>query len=182
MSRKLLIGSGIALLLLIVAFFMLRSYTKSFSPEATARYTDRGFRIEVKYSQPSKKGRLIFGLEAQNAVVPFGKVWRTGANEATQIQLDTETVIAGHSVKSGIYTLWTIPGPDGWEVILNQDTGQWGTQYNDGKDLFRANIATRTLTEAVEVFTISFEEQPEGVDMLLSWDHTQVIVPIRPLT
>lgn len=179
MNRKLLVGGGIAVLLLTVAFFLLRSYTKSFSPEAVASYKERGFSIEVNYCQPSKKGRLIFGPENSDALVPYGKVWRTGANEATILRLGTGVTLAGTAVKSGNYSLWTIPGPNGWELILNEEIGQWGTQYNDGKDLLRAKIATRPLPEVVESFTIRFEEQADGVDMLLSWDQTEAIVPFR---
>ncbi|GAB2766523.1 hypothetical protein GCM10027275_05490 [Rhabdobacter roseus] len=164
----------------LVAFLGLRSYTKSFSPEAVAEYNKNGLQVAVQYSRPSKKSRLIFGREQDNALVPYDKVWRTGANEATTIQFAQDVLFAGKPVKAGQYTLWTIPGPARWKVILNREVGQWGTNYNDGQDLFRSDVDIRIQPKVAEKFAIYFEDQPEGTAMILQWDQTEVIVPIRP--
>jgi hypothetical protein len=172
----------IVLILVVVAgavFVGLRRYTKSFSPEAVAEYNKDGLEVEVHYSRPSKKNRLIFGREQDNALVPYDKVWRTGANEATTIRFGQDVLFAGKPVKAGQYSLWTIPGPAKWKVILNREVGQWGTSYNDGQDLFRTEVNIRIKTKVAEMFAIYFEDQPEGPAMILQWDQTEVIVPIR---
>ncbi len=164
---------------LVVAFIAFRSYTKSFSPEAVAEYSRDGLNITATYSRPSKKGRLLFGLEKDNALVPYDKVWRTGANEATVVEFNQDVLVAGKLVKAGAYSLWTIPGPGKWKVIINKETGQWGTNYNDGQDILRQDIDIRIRPEVAERFTIYFEEQPKGVNMILRWDQTEAIVPIQ---
>ncbi|WP_247232779.1 DUF2911 domain-containing protein [Telluribacter sp. SYSU D00476] len=180
MNRPLLI-SAIVVVGLVVAFIAFRSYTKSLSPEAVAEYSQDGLKITVSYSRPSKKRRLIFGLEKDNALVPYDKVWRTGANEATVIQFNRDVSVAGKPVKAGTYSLWTIPGPAKWKVILNKETGQWGTSYNDGQDVLRQEVDIRIRPQVAELFTIYFEGQPNGANMVLRWDQTEAIVPVRTL-
>jgi len=166
--------------LLLAGFFAYIRYTRSFSPEAVATYDRKALNIRVSYGRPAKKERYIFGRQEDKALVPYGKVWRTGANEATLIDLPQDVIFAGKSVKAGQYSLWTIPGPGGWKVILNSETGQWGTEYNDGKDIFTAEVPIRIRTGVQQLFTIYFEEQAVGVNMILSWDQTEAIVSIRP--
>jgi hypothetical protein len=170
----------LALLILLLGFFGLRKYTKSFSPESSAAYDKNGLKIEVAYSRPAKKERYIFGREEDKALLPYGKVWRTGANEATVITFDQDVTFAGKPVAAGKYSLWTIPGPGSWQVILNAETGQWGTNYNDGKDILNATIPIRISQATQELFKIYFEDQTQGVNMILSWDHTEAIISIRP--
>lgn len=171
------------ILLIIIAglagFFILRKYTKTFSPASVSAYHQNGIDVEVNYSQPAKKGRYIFGREEDKALVPYGKVWRTGANEATTIKLDQDVKFAGQVVKAGTYSLWTIPGQSGWKVILNSETGQWGTEYHDGRDLLKADVKIRVSRKVEELFKIYFQEQPDGVNMILSWDQTEAIIPIQ---
>ncbi|TDE12436.1 DUF2911 domain-containing protein [Dyadobacter psychrotolerans] len=167
-------------LFLVVSFLVYKRYTKSFSPEASVVYDQRGLEIEVSYGRPAKKGRYIFGRQQDNALVPYEKVWRTGANEATIIDLPQNVIFAGKPVKAGQYSLWTVPGPGTWKVILNSETGQWGTEYNDGKDVFQCEVPIRIRSGIQQLFTIYFEEQPVGVNMILSWDQTEAVVSIKP--
>lgn len=172
------------ILLLIIAaglagFFILRKYTKSFSPTSIAAYHDKGIDVEITYSQPAKKGRYIFGREQDKALVPYGKVWRTGANEATIIKFDKDVKFAGQEVKAGTYSLWTIPGQSVWKVILNNESGQWGTEYNDGQDFLKSDVKIRVNRKVEELFKIYFQEQPNGVNLILSWDQTEAIIPIQ---
>jgi hypothetical protein len=178
MKKTLLIVS-IILVILVAGFFGFKKYTKSSSPSAVAAYHQKGIDIEVTYSKPSKKKRYIFGREQDHALVPYGKVWRTGANEATVITFESEVNFAGKPVKPGTYSLWTIPEQSKWKVILNRETGQWGTNYNDGQDLLRAEVPIRINRKVEELFKIYFEEQPNGVQMILSWDQTEAIIPIQ---
>ncbi len=179
MNKKLLLFSGIGLLVVVLIFAGQKSYTKSFSPSATAVYDRDGLYAKVQYCQPLKKGRLIFGRETDQALVPYGKVWRTGANEATLLTLGQDTKVGDTSVPAGTYSLWSIPGPAKWQIVLNEETGQWGTQYNDGKDLARIPVPIRVKTPVTEDFTIYFQESPEGVNMILSWDQTEAVVTMR---
>ncbi len=177
-NKTILIGS-LVLLSFFIIFLGYRRYTKLFSPEAVSLYQNNGLVIRVTYCRPAKKGRLIFGREKDNALVPYGKVWRTGANEATLITFVQDILVAGTPVKAGTYSLWTVPGPAKWEVILNKETGQWGTQYNDGMDIARVEVPIRINPDVSGDFEIYFEEAPDGPNMILDWDQTEVIVPIK---
>lgn len=163
----------------LAGFFILRKYTKTFSPATVAEYHQNGIDVEVNYSRPGKKGRFIFGREQDNALVPYGKVWRTGANEATLITIGEGVIFAGKPVDAGTYSLWTIPDQSSWKVILNRETGQWGTNYNDGQDFLTSEVRIRVSPKAEELFRIYFQEQPKGINMILSWDQTEAIVPIQ---
>ncbi|GAA4411625.1 DUF2911 domain-containing protein [Nibrella viscosa] len=172
--KRVLIIVGVVLVVLLLAFIGFRSYTKSFSPAATAEIEQNGLRIKVEYSQPYKKGRKIFG-----GLVPYGEVWRTGANEATVIDFDEDVTVAGQPLDEGEYSLWSIPSQAGWIIIFNKETGQWGTNYDQTKDVLRVPVTTRKREQPAEQFFISFVPQPEGTDMLLAWDETEAVVPIR---
>ncbi|WP_439555303.1 DUF2911 domain-containing protein [Dyadobacter sp.] len=161
----------------VIGFAGMRMYTKSFSPEAVAETSKNGVNVKVTYSKPSKKGRLIFGREQDNALLPYGKVWRTGANEATIIEIGSGLTIAGKPVQAGTYSLYSVPGQGSWKIILNSEVGQWGTNYNDGKDVLRVEVPIRIRSSVQELFDIYFEEIPTGVNMILSWDQTEAIVP-----
>ncbi len=172
--KRILIILGALSAILLVAFLVLRSNAKSQSPAAVAQINQNGLTVKVDYCRPYKKGRAIFG-----GLVPYGQVWRTGANEATLISFGQDVTVAGHPLKAGEYTLWTIPSQQGWIAILNGETGQWGTNYDPKKDVFRAPIVARPHTPPVEQFTISFAPISGGTDLILAWDQTEAVVPIR---
>ena len=130
--------------------------------------------LSVEYSRPSKRGREIFG-----SVVPWNTVWRTGANAATHFRTSSDIVIGGTRVPAGTYTLWTLPTPAGWKLIINRQTGQWGTVYQESQDLARVDLRVETLTDPVELFTIAIEPDGAGAMLLMSWDRTRVVVPIE---
>ena len=170
----------VVLALLASAFVFVRFYyTKSFSPSASEKYEKNGFVITVDYCQPSKKDRLIFGEEKDKALVPYGKWWRTGANEATVIKFSKDVNIAGKALKSGTYTLFTIPEKDNWTIIFNQEVGQWGLAYDEKKNVMTVQVPSMQTDSSAEQFKISFDEKPDGGDMILHWDTTQVVVPIK---
>ena len=121
------------------------------SPRDTTRFqTPDGRRIYVDYGRPSMRGRKIMG-----GLVPYGRVWRTGANAATTLVTDVDLSIAGHAVPRGTYTLYTLPTARGWTLIVNRQTGQWGTEYDGARNLGTAPMATETRAAPVERFTIS---------------------------
>jgi hypothetical protein len=130
--------------------------------------------IEVVYSRPSMKGRQIFG-----SLVPFGQVWRTGANNATKVTFSTPVKLNGTEVPAGSYALYTIPGEDEWTVILNKGVGKSGTQYDEKDDVFRFKATPVQLPDtSIETFTIEFNHlRDESAVLNLVWDKT--VVPVK---
>lgn len=164
----------IVVAVLAVAFFALRTYTKSKSPAETAKFDQNGLSVQVDYCRPYKKGREIFGK-----LEPYGKVWRTGANEATIFDVKQDVKIGDKALKAGKYSLWTIPNVDKWTIVLNSETGQWGTMYDEKKDVLRVDVPAGKTAETVEQLTIDFATAEGGSDMNIRWDNTEVKVPIR---
>ena len=140
---------------------------------ATLRYKDAY--VKVTYSQPQKKGRKIFG-----GLVPYGEIWRTGANEATEITLTRDMTIMDQVVKAGTYSLFTIPGEDTWTIILNTDLGLWGSyNYNPKLDLMRFAVPTTVNDVNFEAFTIIFDQRNELADLLIMWDDVKLSLPLK---
>ncbi len=128
--------------------------------------------IKVLYGRPQKKGRSIFGN-----IVPYDKVWRTGANEATEITFFQDVKLGEQEIKAGTYTLFTIPGKKSWTIILNSDTDVWGSYYYDkDKDVARIDIPVNN-TDVVEYLSIAFTKETDGANMILAWDNIMVVVP-----
>ena len=128
--------------------------------------------VEVSYGRPYKKGREIFG-----GLEKYGKVWRTGADEATQITFTKDATVGGKPVKAGTYTLFTIPDQNEWTIILNSQLGQWGAYEYDkhkDKDVLQVKVPAKKLDKPVEQLTIRFA----GSNMIIEWDTTQVSVPV----
>lgn len=129
--------------------------------------------IKVVYGRPAKKGRDLFG-----ELVPFDKVWRTGANEATEIRLYAETKVAGETLEAGIYTLFTIPGEDTWTIIFSKQTDLWGSyEYNEEMDQLRVEVAASEGDESLENFSVGYKEVDEAVHLVLGWGTTRVEIP-----
>ncbi|MGC2194646.1 MAG: DUF2911 domain-containing protein [Terriglobales bacterium] len=144
------------------------------SPAASAqcKFAD-GKSIKVDYSSPRAKGRKIFG-----ELVPYGQVWRTGANEATTFVTDTNLTIGGKDVPAGNYTMFTVPNQDKWALIISKKTGEWGIPYPEGQDLMRADMSVSKTAAPVENFTISFHEMGTGCHMFVDWENTRATVEI----
>jgi hypothetical protein len=142
------------------------------SPRDTVQATVAGANLMVDYSRPSKRGRTIFGT-----VVPWGQLWRTGANAATQFRTDKTLVIGGVEVPAGFYTLWTIPNPQGWKLVINSETGQAGTAHNAEKDLYTIDMTVGAIDSPVERFTIAVVPQGAGGALNFEWDTTRASVP-----
>jgi hypothetical protein len=145
------------------------------SPPATAEVTLKGKQITIKYSRPSMRGRKIMG-----DLVPYGKVWRTGANDATALTTPIELNIGGANVPAGQYTIFTLPSPDTWKLIVNKQTGQWGLEYHEDRDLARIDMQKLQLSKPVEQFTISFQKKSEdSANLILEWETTKLSVPVH---
>ncbi|HEY0154617.1 MAG TPA: DUF2911 domain-containing protein [Longimicrobium sp.] len=150
------------------------------SPRDTARLEiAAGKRVYVDYGRPSMRGRRIVG-----ELVPYGRVWRTGANAATTLVTEADLRIGDALVPRGTYTLYTLPTAQGWTLIVNRQTGQWGTQYEASRDLVRIPMRTTRLAQPVEKFTIALERgTARGTGTLaMAWENTRLTVPVRVQT
>ena len=145
------------------------------SPPAKAGFTFAdGKTITVDYSSPRMKGRKIYG-----ELVPFDKVWRAGANEATTFVTDANLIVGGAAVPAGSYTMFAIPGQGKWTLIISKKTGEWGTQYpGESNDLARVEMKVSKLPAPVENFTIAFDKTAKGCTMRLDWEATRASVEI----
>lgn len=143
------------------------------SPPGTASvsFAD-GKTITIAYSRPSMRGRQIFG-----GLVPYGQVWRTGANAATSFKTDVDLTIGGVSVPAGSYTLYSIPNETGWKLIINKQTGQWGTKYEEKDDLARVDMKVSKNASPTEQFTISLDKSgANSATLKLDWANTTASV------
>jgi Protein of unknown function (DUF2911) len=143
-------------------------------PASTSCDLGGGHTIGTDYSSPRMKGRKIYG-----ELVPYGKVWRTGANEATTFVTVGGVVVGGTTVPSGSYTLFTIPNADKWTLIINKKTGEWGIPYKyESDELARVDMKVSKLPSPVENFTISYEKSGNGCTMNIDWESTRASVDI----
>jgi hypothetical protein len=135
---------------------------------------DAGPLVKVVYSRPMKKGREVFG-----GIVSYDKVWRTGANEATEITFYQDVTFGGEPIEAGTYTLFTKPGETSWGIMLNSELDQWGAYKMDMEKTVLTTSATPTETQTViEPFTITFRKVDGGAHLIMAWDKTMVEVPI----
>ncbi|MGA8618721.1 MAG: DUF2911 domain-containing protein [Candidatus Sulfotelmatobacter sp.] len=145
------------------------------SPAASATCDLGGGKtIKTDYSSPRMKGRKIYG-----DLVPLGKVWRTGANEATTFVTSADVVVGGKTVPAGSYTIFTVPNADQWTLIINKKTGEWGIPYKyESDELARLDMKVSKLPSPVENFTISFETSANGCTMHIDWETTRASVDL----
>ena len=147
------------------------------SPPAETSALLAGKKIEIKYSSPRVRGRKIMG-----GLVPFGQVWRTGADSATTMSTQADLQIGTLKMPKGNYTVYTIPAPAEWTLIVSKELGQWGTDYHPNLDLGRAKMSVKTLDRPVENFKI--ELMPAGGSggaLVMTWEKTQASIPITVL-
>jgi len=145
------------------------------SPVASATCNLGGGRtIKTKYSSPRMKGRNIYG-----DLVPFGQVWRAGANEATTLVTSSDLVVDGKTVPAGSYTIFTIPASGQWTLIINKKTGEWGIPYKyESDELARVDMTVSKLPAPVENFTIGYDQSGSGCTLQMDWETTRVSVDI----
>ena len=142
---------------------------KPLSPPAKAETTIKGKKVTIAYSAPSKRDRAVMG-----GLVPYGQVWRTGANAATTLTTETDLMLGALHVPAGTYTLYTIPGEKEWTLIVNKQTGQWGTKYDETQDLGRVKMKVAPVKNTVETFVIGIDKSA----LTLTWENTRASVPV----
>jgi len=160
------------LLILLLSTLALAQRDKSQRPsppaQAQCSFSD-GKTITVDYSSPRMKGRKIFG-----DLVPNGEVWRTGANEATSFVTNANLAVEGREVPAGNYTIFTVPNPDKWTLIINKKTGEWGIPYKyESDELARVGMKVSRTASPVENFTIAFDQSGSACTLKLSWENTK---------
>ena len=172
-----------ALLLVILLFRfvigpVIKIQTKKKSPEQDITYHQGDLKFNVFYCSPIKKNRVIFG-----ELIPYGEVWRTGANEATTFSTNKDLMIDGKNLAKGVYTLWTIPDEKSWQIIFNSEMYDWGVKYTDQtasrdpeNDALIVTVPVSKSLTITENFTISFSENKAGTLMILAWD--TIVVPV----
>jgi hypothetical protein len=179
--RKLAVISFLTLFALATLMYAQQDKSKRPSPPGTASvsFAD-GKKITIDYSRPKvndpKTGqpRKIFG-----EVVPYDKVWRTGANEATTFVTDTDVMVNDLHVPAGKYTLFTVPGQNEWTIIINKQTGQWGTAYDEKQDLGRTKVKADKTSSPVQQLTIALNKAGDKkANLGLEWENTKVTVPV----
>jgi hypothetical protein len=137
--------------------------------------------VKVCYGRPSSRGRVMLG----GSDIPYGKIWRTGANEPTIIYAPIPLKVAGLSVAPGVYSLYTVPGPKEWEVIVNRSTSQWGRENNytaevKAQEVGRAKVKVEAVSAPVETFTIRAEPSGNaGAALVLEWEKTRIRIPVQ---
>jgi Protein of unknown function (DUF2911) len=128
----------------------------------------------VIYSRPQKNGRTVFG-----DLLEYGKVWRMGANEATEIEFYQNVKINNTKIKKGRYTIYCIPYADKWTVMINKETDTWGSfKYDSKKDIAKMDVPVQKQTEITEAFVMAFEKSATGITLVIAWDDVKVSVPI----
>ncbi|RMA57938.1 DUF2911 domain-containing protein [Ulvibacter antarcticus] len=174
--------AGLTLVLYFVVGPIMKSQTKKHSPEKTVVYEKDNLKIDVFYCSPAKKDREIFG-----SLVPYGEVWRTGANEASTFTTNKDLEVAGETLAAGKYTLWTIPGENDWKIIFNNKMYDWGVTITGQVasreaeyDALIVNAKASKTSAIMEDFTINFSEtSPLTTVMTIAWDDVIVPVAIR---
>jgi hypothetical protein len=146
------------------------------SPPAKAECKLAGGKsLAIDYSSPRAKGRKIFG-----ALVPYGQIWRAGANEATTLVVGSDVTVRGKAIPAGSYTIFTIPGEDKWTLVISKKTGEWGTAYpGPDNDLARIDMKVSKLSSPVENFTIAFDQAGAGCTLKMEWETTEASVDIK---
>ena len=145
------------------------------SPAASASCDLGGGKtIKTDYSSPRMKGRKIYG-----GLVPYGEVWRTGANAATTFVTSADVMVGGKAVPAGSYTIFTIPNADKWTLIINKKTGEWGIPYKyESDELARVDMKVSALSSPMENFTITYEKSGSGCTLNMDWEKTRASVDI----
>lgn len=178
MQKRIAMVAGFSLALTFLAMQASGQQDKSKRPSPPAQAQcdlGGGKTLTVDYSSPRAKGRKVFG-----GLVPYGQVWRAGANEATTFVTTEDLKVGGKDVPAGKYTIFTIPEEKKWTLIISKKTGEWGIPYpGEGSDFVRTEMSVSSVPEHVEDFKISFEKSGDGCKMHVTWEKTEATVTIE---
>lgn len=178
MKKKIFIGLG----LVFVAFVAFIGYGLLFpkSTKASASFNEGDVTIIVSYSQPSKRGRVIFGDEASGALQPYGKYWRLGANAPTEITFNKDVIFAGKPVSAGTYRMYAVPGADAFQISLNSEIGSFSgaAEPDYSLDILKVDVPVTKTPDVTEKFVFAFSKDGETINMDFAWDNILIRVPV----
>lgn len=177
-QRRALIAAAIAAVLAIPGAALVAAQQKRASPHETVKAVIDGANVSVTYGRPYVKGRKIFG-----GLVPYGQVWRTGADEATILETDKMLMIGSLHLNPGKYSLYSVIDEKTWKLVVNRQVGQWGTEYQQGQDLGRVDMRVEALSAPVEQFTIDIAPGASGKGGVLTmqWETKKATLPFSAM-
>src|SRR6202162_3010338 len=174
MQKRIAVLASLILAFATLATAQMEKSKRPSPPASAVCKLPEGKTIKTDYSSPRVKGRKIYG-----ELVPFGEVWRTGANEATTFVTSADVVVGGKTVPAGSYTIFTVPNADKWTLIINKKTGEWGIPYKyESDELVRVEMNVSKLPSPVENFTLAYDKSAGGCTLRLDWETTRASVDI----
>lgn len=178
MSRKIVILIIIVVVLAVISFLYFSNSNRA-SPPGHVELTHEGVTVSVSYSRPSVRGRVIFGRDDEGALQPYGKYWRLGANEATEISFSEDVNFNGKPVNAGTYSMYAVPGDQFFLIALNSEIGKSGAPEADhSRDIIQVEVPVQKTTVPTEVFTITLEPMGSSINLIFDWATTHFVVPI----
>jgi hypothetical protein len=177
-QRRALIAAAVAAVLAVPGAALVAAQQKRASPHETVKAVIDGANVTITYGRPFAKGRKIFG-----GLVPYGQVWRTGADEATILETDKALMLGSLHVNPGKVSLYSLIDEKSWKLVINKQVGQWGTEYQQGQDIGRVDMRVETLPKPVEQFTIAIDKNPAGKGGLLvmQWETKKATLPFTTM-
>lgn len=180
MKKKIFIGLGAFVVILVIGFIYLNYRNRSLSPSGKAELSAGDLTVSIPYSRPSVRGRTIFGSDPKSVLLPYGKYWRLGANETTQITFSKDVTFNRQPVKSGTYRIYAVPGPEAFEVRLNSEISFWGYSEPDyTKDFLKTQVNVQKTESNVEQLTITMAEADGGINITIEWADTRLVIPVK---
>ncbi|MEQ8905939.1 DUF2911 domain-containing protein [Ekhidna sp.] len=179
MKKKILIGVGIVVVLIVAAIFYLNNRNRTLSPPGQAIGAMNGDTVSVEYSRPSVRDRLIFGEEEEGALQPFGVYWRLGANEPTLLNVNYDFMFGDAQIEAGKYVIYAIPRKGEMELRLNSDLRFWGYSEPDYEKDLATVIVPMNQSNHTEQFTISVESSASGFELIFNWGKQQWRLPLE---
>lgn len=177
---KKIIICAFVLLISVGIYFIYSILINPKSPRAKASLQVEELRMEIRYSSPSKRERLIFGTDDQKPLLTYGKYWRLGANAPTKISINKDVKFAGEDLKSGNYSIYAVPYKDYWDITLNSQISSSGFERPDPSfDVFTVSIALSSSPTSADKFTISLKKMSSNITMTMEWDKAVAVVPIE---
>jgi hypothetical protein len=181
MKRKILIGFGIVVVLIVVGMLYMNNRNRTLSPSGSTEIENQGLEVRVDYSRPSVRGRKIFGNETDNLLLPYGKYWRLGANEPTLITVNKDFKFNGIAMPAGQYDMYAIPAHEFFEIRLNTGLRFWGaTEPDYDEDVLNTKVPATIINTNVEQFTISATASGPDIILQMMWADREWSVTISP--
>ncbi len=180
MKKKILIGVGVLVVLIAAAMLYLNNRNRTLSPPGSAELSNAGLNVSLTYSRPSVRNRVVFGTKEEGAIQPYGIFWRLGANESTEVTFDSNVLFNGEPLKKGTYKIYTIPGADTFEVIVNTELGKWGAFEPDhALDILKTSVPVIKDGATTEQHTITLTPSEGGVDINVAFEKVKFTIPVK---